>query len=262
MATSKDHGKTPSQKDQRNSMAINRSDLSTIRKDVMTIPNTACSNCHHPEAKTNVYVLEVPHFKEVIAMCLVCEYCGYTSNEIKCGGPIAPKGSKITLTVTMPSCLQREVIKSETAGISIPELDLELMEGSGGGATGGLYTTVESLIKKLKNQLEEANPFGSPDSIPRQHHTDDDGGGGGGGGGTERVNDRYRQLLKRLQELADGKIFPFTLIITDPLANSFVGPKPAAGDVVNDEGIHVEAFERSFEQNENLGINDVKTGIF
>jgi len=48
----------------------------------------------------------------------------------------------------------------------------------------------------------------------------------------------------------------FTIILEDPIANSYVqnyyAPDP-------DPNMQVEEFERTFEQNENLGLNDIKT---
>jgi zinc finger protein len=38
--------------------------------------------------------------------------------------------------------LKRDLFKSETAGISIPELELELAHGT----LGGVYTTVEGVL--------------------------------------------------------------------------------------------------------------------
>ncbi|GMP23943.1 hypothetical protein CsSME_00001371 [Camellia sinensis var. sinensis] len=51
---------------------------------------------------------------------------------------------------------------------------------------------------------------------------------------------------------------PWTLIIDDALANSFV--TPATDDVKDDHRYHViEEYERSWEQNEELGLNDIDT---
>lgn len=48
---------------------------------------------------------------------------------------------------------------------------------------------------------------------------------------------------------------PFTLILDDPLANSYVqnlyAPDP-------DPNMEVEMYDRSFDQNEELGLNDIK----
>jgi zinc finger protein len=104
-------------------------------------------------------------------MSMVCEQCGFKSNEIKGGGAIPKFGTRITLTIRGPEDLGREVLKSDTAGIAIPELELELQEGG----LDGVYSTVEGLLKKMKDRLESANPFGSGDSAKKQHLTNDGG---------------------------------------------------------------------------------------
>lgn len=47
---------------------------------------------------------------------------------------------------------------------------------------------------------------------------------------------------------------PFTLIVDDPLANSYVqnlyAPDP-------DPGMEIETYERTWQQNEELGLNDM-----
>ena len=90
-------------------------------------------------------VTNIPHFKEIIIMSLDCEHCGYKSNEIKGGGAIPKFGTKVILNVQGPQDFGREVLKSDTAGLEIPELELELEEGS----LDGLYSTVEGLLKKV-----------------------------------------------------------------------------------------------------------------
>ncbi len=48
---------------------------------------------------------------------------------------------------------------------------------------------------------------------------------------------------------------PFTIILDDPLANSYIqnlyAPDP-------DPNMTIEMYERTFEQNEELGLNDIK----
>jgi len=55
--------------------------------------------------------VDIPHFKEVIIMSTVCEYCGYKSNEVKTGGEVSKKGRKITLKVEDPDDLTRDILK-------------------------------------------------------------------------------------------------------------------------------------------------------
>ena len=53
----------------------------------------------------------IPHFKEVIVMALTCDTCGYRSNEIKSGSGVSEKGTRITLHLTDPSDLSRDILR-------------------------------------------------------------------------------------------------------------------------------------------------------
>lgn len=236
------------------------------RKEVIIFEST-CPNCYK-DVETNMCVVDIPHFKEVIIMSLVCESCGYKSNEIKGGGGIPKYGTKIIITITCLNDLQREILKSDTAGINIPEIELELQEGS----LDGVYTTIEGLLQKLYQRLYDANPFSVGDSVTKQHTYNDIGNT------YSKPNQnhiRYRTFLNKLHEMSLGTFMPFTIIIIDPLSNSFVGPIPsdaislalqAEKDGTNvcydnyiDPNMQIIEFERTYEQDETLGLNDMKT---
>jgi zinc finger protein len=243
----------------------NENDASFVHQEVMKFPTT-CSHCHE-SAETDMCIIDIPHFKEVIVMSLLCEKCGYKSNEIKGGGAIPKFGTKITLRVSTADDLAREVLKSDTAGLEIPELELELDEGG----LDGVYTTVEGLLNKLYDRLESANPFGSGDAATKQHLEND----GGSFSAPSTNTMRYMAFLMKLKDMGDGKTFPFTIIISDPLSNSFLGPVPADAIALSrqaekdgnnrcyeayvDKGMDIEEYERTHDQNEVLGLNDMKT---
>jgi zinc finger protein len=123
----------------------------------------------------------------------------------------------------------------------------------------------------MKECLESANPFGSGDSANKQHRSND----GHEFSAPDSRHAKFMAFLRNLEEMAEGRKLPFTLIIVDPLANSFVGPiredaialSLKAGQDGNkdcydsyiDPGIKIEEVERSDEQNETLGLNDIKT---
>ena len=69
-----------------------------------------CPSCTRPCA-THMMPIEIPHFKEVIIMSTVCEFCGYKSNEVKTGGEVSPMGRKITLKVEDGDDLTRDILK-------------------------------------------------------------------------------------------------------------------------------------------------------
>jgi zinc finger protein len=80
--------------------------------EVMSFPSN-CSHCNRP-SETNMHVLDIPHFKEVIIMATNCQHCGYKSNEVKAGGAIAPLGKRITLNMTEKDDLSRDILKVGT----------------------------------------------------------------------------------------------------------------------------------------------------
>lgn len=77
--------------------------------EIMTFPAN-CSHCNAP-SETNMHVMDIPHFKEVVIMATNCQQCGYKSNEVKAGGPISPQGKRITLKITDPEDLSRDILK-------------------------------------------------------------------------------------------------------------------------------------------------------
>ena len=68
--------------------------------------------------------------QEVVIMSNACEVCGYRSSDVKAGGGVSEKGSHIILDVSEQDDLRRDVIKAESASISIPEADLEVTTGA------------------------------------------------------------------------------------------------------------------------------------
>ena len=228
------------------------SPISQVHEEVMTFPTT-CPHCQ-TQAETKMWMTDIPHFKEVVIMCLQCEHCGFRSNEINGGGATPRLGTKITLRAIDMRDLAREVLKSDTAGVSVPELDLELDEGG----LGGMYTTVEGLLLKMHDRLRDAHPIKTGElstkqqssyarevcSAPRHEY------------------ERYNEFLTQLKDTAMGQRFPFTLILVDSVSNSFVGPKSCDmhfNRMCDDEGLEIEEFERTEDQNEGLGLNDIRT---
>lgn len=82
-------------------------------------------------------------------MSTVCDHCGYKSSDVRPGGGISEKGAEIKLKVQELPDLRRDVIKSETASVQIPELQFEILEGS----LGSLITTVEGVLARVKDEL-------------------------------------------------------------------------------------------------------------
>lgn len=127
--------------------------------------------------------------------------------------------------------MNRDVFKSDTCVMAIPEVDFAMAPGT----LGGVYTTVEGLLDKAITNLEDNNPFGVGDS---------------------KTNTQYLEFLDKLRELKEFKK-PFTLILDDALSNCFIY-NPFAPEA--DPQIEVTVYDRTWEQNEELGLNDMNTG--
>ncbi|XP_042656348.1 zinc finger protein ZPR1 isoform X1 [Tyto alba] len=201
-----------------------------LRNEVLQF-NTNCPECNAP-ANTNMKLVQIPHFKEVIIMATNCDSCGHRTNEVKSGGAIEAQGTRITLRITDPSDMTRDVLKSETCSVEIPELEFEL----GMGALGGKFTTLEGLLKDIR-ELVERNPFTLGDSS------------------TPRQTGKLQEFLGKLQQVIEGKTKAH-FIMDDPAGNSYLQNVYAPED---DPELKVERYERTFEQNEDLGLNDMKT---
>ena len=74
----------------------------------------------------------------MIILSFTCSACGNHDAEIKNGGEITEMGRVIILNCKDPQDLNRQVYKSDTACLEIPEVELELQYGTLGGA----FTTV------------------------------------------------------------------------------------------------------------------------
>ncbi|XP_053308158.1 zinc finger protein ZPR1 [Spea bombifrons] len=202
-----------------------------LRDEVLQF-HTNCPECNAPAA-TNMKLVQIPHFKEVIIMATNCDACGHRTNEVKSGGAIEPRGTKITLNITDPSDLARDVLKSETCGVIIPELEFEL----GMGALGGKFTTLEGLLKDVKDLVVDKNPFTLGDSSTSDRKT------------------KLQEFGKKIDGILEGQLKAH-LILDDPAGNSYLQNVYAPEQ---DPEMTIESYERTFEQNEDLGLNDMKT---
>ncbi|XP_024540130.1 zinc finger protein ZPR1 [Selaginella moellendorffii] len=205
----------------------------TAPEEVMTFPAT-CGACAG-RCETRMYMTNIPYFKEVIVMAASCDTCGFRNSEVKPGGSISAKGKKISLAVENQIDLTRDLIKSDTAGVEIPEVELELMPGT----LGGLVTTVEGLVKTISEKLKSVHGFEIGDSaeiVTRQ---------------------KWMEFDAKLQDLLELKK-SWTLVLDDSLGNSFIAPCTDSSS--DDNQISVREYERSWEQNEELGLNHMNTG--
>ena len=124
----------------------NQAEEGDVKKELMTFPSP-CPACFNP-GMVKMCCATIPFFKEIIIMAYSCDVCGHKTTEIKQGGGISEKASKITFHVQRPEDINRDVFKSDTCYFAIPEIELELQPGT----LGSVYTTVEGMLTKISDQ--------------------------------------------------------------------------------------------------------------
>ena len=101
---------------------------------------------------TRLLLTRVPHFREVILMAFDCPHCGYRSNELQQANAIAVGGAIYTCQVSTKADLNRQLVKTDTAIVKIPEIDFEIP------AQRGHLTTIEGLLSTVIDDLESDQP--------------------------------------------------------------------------------------------------------
>lgn len=193
---------------------------------------TNCPECA-ASCETNMKLTRIPHFKEVVIMATVCDNCGNRTNEVKPGGGIEERGVKIEVTVRGKVDFSRDVLKSESCKLYIRELECEV----GAGALGGRFTTIEGLLTAMREQLVESTGMFMDSN-------------------DENTKNRMDVFFGHL-DAAIGGSKQLTVVLDDPTGNSYV--QSLNDDGTPDEALRIVKYHRSHEQNEELGLNDMKT---
>uniref|UniRef100_A0A671N8B7 ZPR1 zinc finger n=1 Tax=Sinocyclocheilus anshuiensis TaxID=1608454 RepID=A0A671N8B7_9TELE len=187
------------------------SDLDTMRNEVLVF-NTNCPECNAP-ANTNMKL-----------MILYVVNCEIWRSHRRAGNQN---------NLTDPSDMSRDLLKSETCSVLIPELEFEL----GMAALGGKFTTLEGLLKDIKDLIVSKNPFMCGDSS------------------TADRAEKLELFGQKIDKIIAGEM-DVHIILDDPAGNSYLqnvyAPDP-------DPEMKIEKYTRTFEQNEDLGLNDMKT---
>ncbi|XP_071957495.1 zinc finger protein ZPR1-like [Antedon mediterranea] len=202
-----------------------------LKQEVLSFQSN-CGKCNSP-LETHMKLVNIPHFKEVVIMASHCESCGDRSNEVKAGGGIEPQGTEITLNITDPIDLNRDVLKSETCTLKIPSLEFELCSGT----LGGKFTTLEGLLTDVKGQLSQINTFKLGDSSQPSD------------------NVKMKEFLEKLDKIISGQS-NVSIILDDPAGNSYLQNLYAPEQ---DPELTVRRYTRTHEQMEELGLDQIST---
>ena len=200
-----------------------------------------CPGCAK-NAHMLVQMVHIPHFKQVIVSTTLCDMCGYKTTDVKTGGEIPEKGKRIWLHAKDAEDLARDILKSETCVLKIPECRVEVTPGT----MGGRFTTVEGLVTQIRDDLKGSLFDVGEDEVPTDSMASD-------------AKKEWGTFFAQLDKAVKGEI-EFTILMEDPLANSYCQPLDL-DDSGNDPKIRTLEYERTQEEEEELGLADMKTEL-
>lgn len=93
----------------------------------------------------------IPFFRDVIISSFECPHCGFKNSELSPASDISQTGVEYVLKVENPLDLNRMVVKSDTASVAVPELELEIPAKS----QKGEVTTVEGILSRVITGLQQ-----------------------------------------------------------------------------------------------------------
>ncbi|RXG73859.1 Zinc finger protein ZPR1-like protein [Armadillidium vulgare] len=195
----------------------------TENPDVLQL-ESMCMKCNG-KGTTKLLLTKIPHYKEIIITSFECFDCGEKNNQIQ-SSSFQEFGVKYELNVMSTEDLSRQIVKSDEATISVPELDFEIPSNR----QRGEVNTVEGIVRKAIDGL-------SQDQETRKALDID-------------LYEKIQHFIEKLEELLEVKC-PFKLILNDPSGNSYIENLKAPSI---DPQLSISKYRRSSEQNESLGI--------
>lgn len=189
----------------------------------------ACPLCGE-NGQTVFYLTPIPHFREIILSAFSCPHCGHKNSQVETNNEISHTGVRIELQVTDATDMNRQIVKSKQCVISIPEIGLEIPKQS----QAGTLSTIEGILMKVTTQL-----FETVEALDKS----------GDAAGAKKLT----LFLLKLSVLAKGEQFPFSVILDDPLGDSYIEALTDGG-TQSDKKMKVERYERTKAQNQLLGL--------
>lgn len=166
------------------------------RPDEPIVMESVCMNCQK-NGETRMLLTSIPFFKDIVVMSFSCPHCGYKNNEIQPAGSLEDYGVKITLLVNSKKDLERDIVRSDHATVSVPELQLEIP------ASGkGYLSTLEGFLTSFKEDLEMNQDYRREENPEL----------------ALQIEDFIRKLEKYIN--CDDEILPYNFVIDDPSGHS------------------------------------------
>jgi len=128
--------------------------------DRVSVIESLCMWCHK-QGITRLLLTRIPYFRDIVVMSFECGHCHARSAEVQPANELAEKAARVTLRVDPladPQAarldLNRQLIKSETCRVLVPELDFEIPPNE----KRGDINTVEGVLSNIADSLEVGQP--------------------------------------------------------------------------------------------------------
>lgn len=131
-------------------------------------------------------------FQDVRLRVHQCAHCGFRQSVVDESGAPGPTGRAVTLEVASQADLARDIVKSTTATVSIPDIGLQA------DVEGSRFCSVKSMLEEIYATLS------APSGLT-----------------PERLD-----MLDELQQYIDGDA-PFSIVLDDPMGRSLVSAADA-----------------------------------
>lgn len=155
-------------------------------------PAFSCPTCGSSplQFKDSEYV--APYFGRMLLSLTTCPHCGFKQSQVSLLDEHEP--SSYSVQVSSIDDLSMRIIRSDTASIRMPELEVEIRPGVSADAT---VTNVEAVLQDVRARTEFLRD--TANSVEERHNA--------------------REFLEKVGLALEGKI-RFTLVIEDPRGNS------------------------------------------
>ena len=167
--------------------------------NISIVPDSLCMACGG-SGETRIMLTKIPLFREVLLSSFACPHCGERNTEVQFGGETQPKGCRMAVTCSGREDLDRQVVKSESCKVLVPDLELEIPAAT----QRGVVTTVEGVLTRAADELAALQPQRLVADV--------------------EIGRKVQRVIDALRDRANGDFDPFQLIVDDPAGNSFVQP--------------------------------------
>ncbi len=152
-----------------------------------------CTFCGADKLTLKEDEIEIPHFGRVFVLTMECSACNYRKSDVEPAESKQP--CKYTLEVNCEADLNIKIVKSADATIKIPHV----ITIEPGPAAEGYVSNIESLIERVKKQIQSAA------------ESEDD----------SSAKKKAKNLMKKLGKVLVGRE-KLKIIIEDPSGHSVI----------------------------------------